>query len=75
MCKLKVRDVGGPVGWVCGAVEAEIGLNFLVKMFSLAIGLGVMHCGELGLDMQFPTQSLEDFGCKLGAPVGDDYFR
>ena len=35
-----------PFGWVIGAKDAEIGLEFLIGLFSLSVGLRMVGRGE-----------------------------
>ena len=36
-----------PFGWVVGTEDAEIGFEFLIGLFRLSIGLGMIGSGEL----------------------------
>jgi len=61
----------GPIILLEVAKDPEVLFQLLVNSLGLSIGLWVVRGAEGRFDVQLLPQFLDDFGCKLGATIGD----
>jgi hypothetical protein len=69
-CHGKVLD---PIKRCRAAVDAKVGFQFLVQMFSLSISLRVVCCGEGDFIVKESSKFFGEFRGELGTSIRDDF--
>src|ERR1700753_1406959 len=69
ICELRNREEVGPVVLVIICVKSQISLNLLVRPLRLTVGLRVISCGIIQLNIQKSAERRHELGGQGGTSV------